>query len=81
MTERCLLWLALSGGAIVVERLTAAAPSPYWKEEDGDAMLWKASNHDAPDALVDSSRVPQPGGLNGGVSDARRSVYTRAAEC
>jgi len=42
--ERALLWPALSGAAILLERLTApappAAPPPYWKEEeDPDVLL------------------------------------------
>ena len=40
--ERLLLWPALSGGAILLQRLTApapAAPAPYWKEEDSDVVL------------------------------------------
>lgn len=35
--ERLLLWLALSGAAILLERITGAektTPAPYWKEED-----------------------------------------------
>jgi hypothetical protein len=43
--ERLLLWPALSGGAILLERLTAPAPAvpiaPYWKEEDLDVVLRK----------------------------------------
>ncbi len=37
-----LLWLALSGGAILLERATqptSPGPAPYWKEEDLHAML------------------------------------------
>jgi hypothetical protein len=37
-----LLWLALSGAAILLERATQPAPraaAPYWKEEDPHAML------------------------------------------
>jgi uncharacterized protein DUF1360 len=44
LAERSLLWLALSGGAIIVERVTDARPTaapPYWKEEDSDALLRK----------------------------------------
>ena len=42
--ERALLWPALSGAAILLERLTApappAAPPPDWKEEeDPDVLL------------------------------------------
>jgi hypothetical protein len=47
LTERCLLWLALSGGAILVERLTGSglsAPPPYWKEEDSDVVLRKEAS-------------------------------------
>ena len=35
--ERFLLWLAFSGAAILLERITNAkntTPGPYWKEED-----------------------------------------------
>lgn len=56
MTERCLLWLALSGGAILVERLTDsghAAPPPYWKEESPDALLRKEENGAKPGDRVD----------------------------
>ena|SRR5689334_2998199 len=40
--ERLLLWPALSGAAVLLERLTFSAPAavpPYWKEEDTDVML------------------------------------------
>lgn len=42
--EKLLLWPALSGAAILLERLTApkALPSePYWKEEELDVVLRK----------------------------------------
>ena len=43
VAERLLLWPALSGAAILLERLTvpAAPAAPYWKEEDPDALLRK----------------------------------------
>jgi Protein of unknown function (DUF1360) len=55
--ERLFLWLALSGGAILLERIThpdAKAPAPYWKEEDWkeedpDGMLRTESPGAAPD--------------------------------
>jgi hypothetical protein len=34
ITESLWLWPALSGAAILLERLTAIKPVPYWKEED-----------------------------------------------
>jgi hypothetical protein len=40
--ECLLLWPALSGAAILLERVTAPAPpaeAPFWKEEDTDGML------------------------------------------
>jgi hypothetical protein len=40
--ECLLLWPALSGAAILMERLTSPAPAAvpqYWKEEDTDVML------------------------------------------
>ncbi len=40
--ERLLLWPALSGAAILLQRVTApapVAPAPYWKEEDPDVVL------------------------------------------
>ena len=59
ITERFLLWLALSGGAIVVERLTESrrttAP-PYWKEEDPDALLRKDASDARPDDSADGER-------------------------
>jgi hypothetical protein len=42
--EKFLLWTALSGAAILLERITAATPQstePYWKEEDRDVLLRK----------------------------------------
>ena len=42
--ERLLLWPALSGAAILLERLTAQEQpqsGPYWKEEELDVMLRK----------------------------------------
>ena len=40
--ESLLLWPALSGGAILLQRLgTPAAPAPCWKEEDSDVLLRK----------------------------------------
>ena len=40
--ERLLLWPALSGAAILLQRFTTrapVAPAPYWKEEDPDVVL------------------------------------------
>jgi hypothetical protein len=44
-TERALLWLALSGAAILAERVTDPAPPAAYREdpEDDDAMLRKES--------------------------------------
>jgi hypothetical protein len=45
---KLLLWPALSGAAILLERITAPAPSPaatYWKEEDLDVLLRKEASH------------------------------------
>ena len=44
LLEQALLWPALSGAAILLERLTAPQPpapppTPYWKEEDPDVLL------------------------------------------
>ena len=41
--ECLLLWPALSGGAILLQRLAPApvAPAPCWKEEDTDVVLRK----------------------------------------
>lgn len=39
-----LLWLALSGAAILIERATAPPPPPYWKEEDPDVVLRNEEN-------------------------------------
>lgn len=42
--EKLLLWPALSGAAILLERLTAPkepTSGPYWKEEELDVMLRK----------------------------------------
>jgi hypothetical protein len=44
LAGKLLLWPALSGAAILLERMTAPAPSPsapYWKEEDPDVLLRK----------------------------------------
>ncbi len=52
LTEQCLLWLGLSGGAILIERVTdvhASAATPYWKEEDADAVLRKDASDTRPD--------------------------------
>jgi hypothetical protein len=38
-TEKLLLWPALSGAAILLERITAPKAAPYWKEEDPDVLL------------------------------------------
>ncbi len=57
--ERFLLWLALSGGAIVVERTTdsrRSAVPPYWKEEDSDALLRKGASAGEPRDSVDGER-------------------------
>jgi hypothetical protein len=50
VAERILLWLALSGGAILIERVTGVrpAPPPYWKEEDPDVLLRKDSSDAEP---------------------------------
>jgi hypothetical protein len=59
IAERFLLWLALSGGAIVVERLTdsrhIAAP-PYWKEDDSDALLRKDASDAKPADSIGAER-------------------------
>jgi len=42
IAEKLLLWPALSGAAILLERLTAPKappPEPYWKEEELDVVL------------------------------------------
>lgn len=42
--EKLLLWPALSGAAILLERVTAPTPppkEPYWKEDDLDVLLRK----------------------------------------
>ncbi len=42
--EKLLLWPALSGAAILLERMTSPQPQrtgPYWKEEDLDVLLRK----------------------------------------
>jgi hypothetical protein len=36
--DRVLLWPALSGAAILLERLTTP-PAPYWREDDTDVLL------------------------------------------
>ncbi len=44
IAEKLLLWPALSGAAILLERMTALKahlPEPYWKEEDSNALLRK----------------------------------------
>jgi hypothetical protein len=47
IAEKFLLWPALSGAAILLERITARQPQqpqqvePYWKEDDLDVMLRK----------------------------------------
>jgi hypothetical protein len=59
IAERVLLWLALSGGAIIIERVTdeaSDAAPPYWKEEDSDALLRK----DASDAGGDAAGGERP---------------------
>jgi hypothetical protein len=41
LAEKLLLWPALSGAAILLERLTSHQPQqiePYWKEEDLDVL-------------------------------------------
>jgi hypothetical protein len=51
--ERLLLWLALSGAAILLERITntkKTMPEPYWKEED--------LNEENPDGML---RTESPG--------------------
>jgi hypothetical protein len=53
IAERVLLWLALSGGAIIIERVTdeaSDAAPPYWKEEDSDALLRKDAGDDGGNA-------------------------------
>ena len=40
LAEKILLWPALSGAAILLERATAPA-APYWKEENLDVVLRK----------------------------------------
>lgn len=49
--ERFYLWLALSGGAILLERVTSreVAPFPYIEEGDTDAMLRKSEKPVADD--------------------------------
>lgn len=46
VAHQALLWPALSGAAILLERLTAPRPPPlpYWREEDPDVVLRKAPN-------------------------------------
>jgi hypothetical protein len=42
IAEKLLLWPALSGAAILLERATSSQPKqtePYWKEEDLNVML------------------------------------------
>ncbi len=44
IAEKLLLWPALSGAAILMERMTTRQPQltePYWKEDDLDVMLRK----------------------------------------
>lgn len=44
VAEKLLLWPALSGAAILLERMSAPNPQPvepYWKEEDLDVLLRK----------------------------------------
>ena len=44
IAEKSLLWPALSGAAILLERMTSSHPQqsePYWKEDDFDVMLRK----------------------------------------
>jgi Protein of unknown function (DUF1360) len=43
LTQKLLLWPALSGAAILLERVTAPPP-PYWKEEDPDVVLRNEAN-------------------------------------
>lgn len=52
--EQSLLWLACSGGAIMLERLTAsrAAPAPlYWEEEEKDELLRKPAQAESAAAI------------------------------
>jgi hypothetical protein len=48
-TERLLLWLSLSAGAILLERITVRPweiqPSPYQEEHDHE-LLWKQKSGD-----------------------------------
>jgi hypothetical protein len=47
LAQKLLLWPALSGAAILLDRLTAPSPPPpppYWKEEDHDVLLRKEQN-------------------------------------
>lgn len=55
MQEKLLLWLACSGGAIILERLTAsrAAPAPvYWEEEEENHELLRKPAHTKPTAAI-----------------------------
>jgi len=42
-TERLLLWPALSGAAMILERIPREV-APYWKEEDPDVVLRHEEN-------------------------------------
>jgi len=44
VAQQILLWPALSGAAILLERLTARPTTPYWKEEAPDVLLRKESS-------------------------------------
>jgi hypothetical protein len=56
LKEQLILWLALSGGSILLERLTAeaapAARAPYWKEEDSDVVLRREQKDHGSDESV-----------------------------
>lgn len=44
LADKLLLWPALSGAAILLERITSSPtqiPEPYWEEEDIDVLLRK----------------------------------------
>ena len=59
--ERLLLWPALSAGAILLERATSRGPSApaaqFWLEpEEGNDVLWREENNDAPKQRVSAKR-------------------------